>query len=47
MLSGEADALTGRQISWWDNPEALKRRCDEILRDDLLTLRLRELPSAT
>jgi NAD(P)-dependent dehydrogenase (short-subunit alcohol dehydrogenase family) len=45
MLSGEADALTGRQISHWDNPEDLKRRTDEILRDDLLTLRLRELPA--
>ena len=43
LLSGEADALTGRQISHWDSPEALKRRADEILRDDLLTLRLREL----
>jgi NAD(P)-dependent dehydrogenase (short-subunit alcohol dehydrogenase family) len=41
MLSGEADALTGRQISWWNTPEDLKHRCDEILRDDLLTLRLR------
>jgi NAD(P)-dependent dehydrogenase (short-subunit alcohol dehydrogenase family) len=45
MLSGEADALTGRQISHWNNPEDLKRRTDEILRDDLLTLRLRELPA--
>ena len=37
-------ALTGRQISHWDDLAELKRRSDEIVRDDLLTLRLRELP---
>jgi NAD(P)-dependent dehydrogenase (short-subunit alcohol dehydrogenase family) len=45
LLSGQADALTGRQISHWDTPEELMRRCDEILHDDLLTLRLREMKS--
>lgn len=47
VLSGEADALTGRQISHWDNLEDLTQHCDDILRDDLLTLRLREFMPAS
>ena len=41
LLSGQADVLTGRHISFWDNADDLLRRSDEIVQDDLYTLRLR------
>jgi NAD(P)-dependent dehydrogenase (short-subunit alcohol dehydrogenase family) len=41
LVSGQADFLTGRQISATDSKDDLLRRADEILRDDLYTLRLR------
>jgi NAD(P)-dependent dehydrogenase (short-subunit alcohol dehydrogenase family) len=41
LLSGQADVLTGRHISWWDNPEELLQRRDEIVQNDLFTLGLR------
>lgn len=41
MLSGRADGLNGRQFSWGDSPDELLRRKDDIVRDDLYTLRLR------
>jgi 3-oxoacyl-[acyl-carrier protein] reductase len=41
ILSGKADFLTGRHVSWWDNPEELLQRGDEIIQNDLYTLGLR------
>jgi NAD(P)-dependent dehydrogenase (short-subunit alcohol dehydrogenase family) len=41
LLSGQADILTGRHISFWDSADELIRRSDEILRDDLYKLGLR------
>lgn len=39
LLSGQADALTGRHISSDDSIDDLQRRVEEIVRDDLYTLR--------
>ena len=41
LLSGQADELTGRHISWWDNIEELLQRSEEIVQNDLYTLGLR------
>jgi NAD(P)-dependent dehydrogenase (short-subunit alcohol dehydrogenase family) len=41
LLSGQADALTGRHLRFSLSPDELIRRTDEIVRDDLYTLRLR------
>lgn len=41
LVSGRADALSGRFIHEQDNEEDLGRRVDEILRDDLHVLTLR------
>jgi NAD(P)-dependent dehydrogenase (short-subunit alcohol dehydrogenase family) len=41
LLSGKADALTGRHISFWDSKDELLRRSDEIITNDLYTLGLR------
>ena len=41
LLSGQADMLTGRHISYTDSIDDLLHRTDEILRDDLYTLQLR------
>jgi hypothetical protein len=39
LVSGQADALTGRHISINNTIADLLRRVDEIVRDDLYTLR--------
>ena len=44
LLSGRADRLHGRFIRATDDLETLLARTDEILADDSLTLRIRELP---
>lgn len=41
LVSGQADSLTGRHISYTDAIDDLLQRTEEILRDDLYTLRLR------
>jgi NAD(P)-dependent dehydrogenase (short-subunit alcohol dehydrogenase family) len=41
LLSGQADILTGRHVSHWDNIDELLRKNDEIVQDDLYTLGLR------
>jgi NAD(P)-dependent dehydrogenase (short-subunit alcohol dehydrogenase family) len=41
LASGQADALSGRYITVYDDVESLVGRAAEIERDDLLTLRLR------
>ncbi|MCW5849397.1 MAG: SDR family oxidoreductase [Anaerolineae bacterium] len=41
LLSGQADALTGRHIECNDPIDELLQRADEIVRDDLYTLRRR------
>jgi NAD(P)-dependent dehydrogenase (short-subunit alcohol dehydrogenase family) len=44
LLSGRADRLHGRFIRVTDDLETLLARAEEILADDALTLRIRELP---
>ena len=39
LASGKADALTGRHMNRSDSPNELLQRTDEIIRDDLFTLR--------
>jgi hypothetical protein len=39
LVSGQADALTGRHISMDDSIDDLLSRVDEIVRHDLYTLR--------
>jgi hypothetical protein len=39
LVSGQADALTGRHISSEDVADDLRHRMGEIVRDDLYTLR--------
>ena len=41
LVSGQADRLTGRHISYDDSIDDLLRRTDEIIEKDLYTLRLR------
>lgn len=41
LVSGQADVLTGRHIRWWDTPDELLHRADEIIRSDLYAMRLR------
>lgn len=41
LVSGQADALSGRFISTYDDPADLLARIEEIKRDDLYTLHLR------
>ncbi len=41
LVSGHADHLTGRHVSVADSMDDLLRRTEEILRDDLYTVRLR------
>jgi NAD(P)-dependent dehydrogenase (short-subunit alcohol dehydrogenase family) len=43
LASGRADALSGRYISAWDDALEVLGRVDEILRNDVLTLRVRPL----
>jgi NAD(P)-dependent dehydrogenase (short-subunit alcohol dehydrogenase family) len=43
LASGRADALSGRYLTVHDDVAGLVARADEIRRDDLYTLRLREL----
>jgi NAD(P)-dependent dehydrogenase (short-subunit alcohol dehydrogenase family) len=42
LISGKADALTGRHMEWRDTEADLLSRTEEILRDDLHVLRLRK-----
>jgi NAD(P)-dependent dehydrogenase (short-subunit alcohol dehydrogenase family) len=42
LASGEADGLSGRYLTVFDDLAALERRKDEVQRADSLTLRLRE-----
>jgi NAD(P)-dependent dehydrogenase (short-subunit alcohol dehydrogenase family) len=42
LAAGHADALTGRYLTVHDDVESLAARAEEIQRDDLYTLRLRE-----
>jgi NAD(P)-dependent dehydrogenase (short-subunit alcohol dehydrogenase family) len=44
LASGHADSLSGRHLSVHDDLDALLSRIDEIQRDDLCTLALREPP---
>jgi NAD(P)-dependent dehydrogenase (short-subunit alcohol dehydrogenase family) len=46
LASGRADALSGRYLTAYDDVEELIGRADDIQRDDLRLLRLRELDSA-
>lgn len=41
LVSGQADYLTGRHVSVADSMDDLLHRTEEILRDDLYTIRLR------
>ena len=43
LVSGQVDVLTGRHIEAWVQPDHLLQRADDIVRDDVFTLRLREL----
>lgn len=43
FASGQADLLTGRHINWSDPLEKLLCHQDEIVKDDLYTLRRRTL----
>ena len=45
LAAGEADVLTGRYIGVHHDLDNMLRRSDEILRDDLYTLRIRKLQS--
>ena len=42
LARGEADALSGRYLSVYDDLDALLARAEEIRRDNLYTLRLRQ-----
>lgn len=42
LAQGEADALSGRYLSAYDDLDALLARAEEIRRDNLYTLRLRQ-----
>jgi NAD(P)-dependent dehydrogenase (short-subunit alcohol dehydrogenase family) len=42
LAAGRADVLTGRYLTVHDDVESLAARAEEIQRDDLYTLRLRE-----
>jgi NAD(P)-dependent dehydrogenase (short-subunit alcohol dehydrogenase family) len=42
LASGGADALSGRYLTVWDDVDDLISRADEIIRDDLYTVRLRK-----
>jgi hypothetical protein len=42
LASGQADALSGRFLSVYDDIDVLLERAEEIQGDDLYTLRLRE-----
>jgi NAD(P)-dependent dehydrogenase (short-subunit alcohol dehydrogenase family) len=42
LAQGEADALSGRYLSVYDDLDALLARAEEIRRDNLYTLRLRQ-----
>jgi NAD(P)-dependent dehydrogenase (short-subunit alcohol dehydrogenase family) len=44
LAAGRGDSLSGRHLSVHDDLELLLERFDDIQRDDLCTLRLRELP---
>jgi NAD(P)-dependent dehydrogenase (short-subunit alcohol dehydrogenase family) len=46
LASGRGDSLSGRHLSVHDDLDLLLERADEVRRDDLCTLRLRELPAA-
>lgn len=46
LAAGRGDSLSGRHISVHDDLELLLERLDDIRRDDLCTLRLRELEPA-
>jgi NAD(P)-dependent dehydrogenase (short-subunit alcohol dehydrogenase family) len=46
LASGRGDSLSGRHLSVHDDLDLLLERVDEIRRDDLCTLRLRELRPA-
>jgi NAD(P)-dependent dehydrogenase (short-subunit alcohol dehydrogenase family) len=46
LASGKADALSGRYVTAYDDVEDLIRRADEIQRNDLRTLGLREAEPA-
>jgi len=46
LASGRADALSGRYLTAYDDLAELIGRAAEIRRDDLYTLRLRELDPA-
>jgi len=41
LASGRYDALSGRYLTIDDDLDALMARIDDVLRDDLMTLRLR------
>ena len=41
LVSGRADALTGRYFNVTEDFDAIVERTDAILQDDLMTLRLR------
>ncbi|MBI3943187.1 MAG: SDR family oxidoreductase [Chloroflexi bacterium] len=43
LVSGQADFLTGRHIGWPDSIDELLHHADDIVRDDLYTLRRRVL----
>jgi NAD(P)-dependent dehydrogenase (short-subunit alcohol dehydrogenase family) len=42
LASGQADNLTGRYLTVWDDLDDLQARVDEIRHDDLLRVRLRK-----
>jgi len=46
LASGRGDSLSGRHLSVHDDLDLLLERAEEIDREDLCTLRLRELPPA-
>jgi NAD(P)-dependent dehydrogenase (short-subunit alcohol dehydrogenase family) len=46
LASGKADALSGRYISAWDDALESLKRVEEILQNDLLTVRVRPLTTS-
>jgi acyl-CoA synthetase (AMP-forming)/AMP-acid ligase II/NAD(P)-dependent dehydrogenase (short-subunit alcohol dehydrogenase family) len=46
LAAGDCDVLSGRHLSVHDDLDALTGRAEEIVRDDLYMLRLRESPTA-
>ena len=46
LASGRADALSGRYISAWDDALESLKRVEEILQNDLLTVRVRPLTTS-